>query len=345
MSVLDRLGEPYKSALVPFRHILDTVPDENGWCVPPQSRVEMFSKAGHPAKPEAPPRFVFHTTEVVNRSRMSLARMFHAHPTPPHMWQSHSGENSVAYPVSVSGSRRRALSRALGTGKQAAAPTERASVQLTHNAYSGFDVLLQRIPFSRIAWALSGTRQAKIETNHMGFCGQTEVEGFAGDTSNWSDASLIKCAVPLVQFARWLHIRKGIVGWRPVAYSRLGAESGTYGKRGKARMQKREWLTCRRQDGSEWNVCTHQNVPGNKHWDAGRLALGRVCDHANRILDELELPARVPARVPAPSPLDYAERIGSVDVSGSWSGDVEAVLEGTTLRVSGALRESERSYA
>lgn len=130
----------------------------------------------------------------------------------------------------------------------------------------------QLIPLNRTGYALKAVRGT--ETNHMGRCIQVEIAGRAAETHTWPDEWLRWIAEEVV---RPIHEHGGVplVTHRPVGEpSRSG-----YGTAAACRMSIDRW---RRFSG----FCTHQNVPGNDHWDAGRLDLGRIIELVGRGGDE-----------------------------------------------------------
>lgn len=121
----------------------------------------------------------------------------------------------------------------------------------------------QIISLDRTGYALLHPRGTP-ETNHMGRCVQVEIAGHAKDTHAWPDEWLRWLALDVV---RPIHEHAGVplVAWRDVG---LGSDEG-YGPYAPTRMSRAAWRTFS-------GFCTHQNVPDNAHWDAGRFPLGRV---------------------------------------------------------------------
>lgn len=139
--------------------------------------------------------------------------------------------------------------------------------------------LMQAIPLTLSGLALEHPRGTP-ETNHMGITVQVEIEGRAAETHLWSGEKLRRLGEDvLAPIARAVGID------RLVPYRDVGEPSATgYGTRAPSRMTAAEWRTRTRTDGVEWNVCGHQNVPDNNHWDPGQLDFATACAFANRKL-------------------------------------------------------------
>lgn len=281
------LADLLEGPLKPYASILQFKPTETGWAVPPENRTDPFTKAGRQTHPHYPARFTFHTSEIIHRTPQDLRHTFSTFGTPPHFWMGISELNSILYPQKSSGSRKRALSKnKLSLVNRAKEPVSREAIPF---AGSGFDLLLQRIPFLRSAWALLGTKASGVPTNLAGYIHpQVEIDGYAGDTNNWDYYTLLKASVPLTQFVRWMRTYTPHKTYVAQPYRRTGQEAGTYGTSGAARMTKDEWRLGRSANGKKWNTCHHQNVPGNKHWDCGRLQLDTICRWANWLASELD---------------------------------------------------------
>lgn len=130
--------------------------------------------------------------------------------------------------------------------------------------------LYQVLPLDKVARALrhpSGTP----ETNHMGHCVQLEIIGRAATSHTWPDSWLkwlakdvIKPACELMSisldFLQTHGEGEGIV---------LASTSSPI------RMSWDEWRAF-------GGICGHQHVPGNDHWDPGRLDVARIIEHLGR---------------------------------------------------------------
>jgi hypothetical protein len=130
------------------------------------------------------------------------------------------------------------------------------------------DLLLQVIPLDRAAYAL-GHPPGTVDTNRMGAI-QVECWGFARDMGSVSTQTL-----------DWLARRllAPVVQMVPINLAHVRTTSGDecYGAHSACRMSESEWRSF---DG----VCGHQHVPGNSHWDPGRLDLAAIAARAASIL-------------------------------------------------------------
>jgi hypothetical protein len=122
----------------------------------------------------------------------------------------------------------------------------------------------QTVPLDRSAFALAHPRGAP-ETNKAGAL-QVEVFGYAADTGDWPDDWLDGIAYL---------IRRCINAGYPVDLSEIAATTGSdgYGPGGTVRFDWPRWATFP-------GLCGHANVPGNDHWDPGRLDLARIAELA-----------------------------------------------------------------
>lgn len=124
--------------------------------------------------------------------------------------------------------------------------------------------LRQHIDLNKTAYALlhdSGT----IETNHMGInCIQIEIVTRVEDNRG----ILPDILLDLISDITSQLIESGL-DIDPTIYPALWSDKDVYGVNGKARMSDDVW--------EKFNgICAHQHVPGNKHWDAGKLDIKRV---------------------------------------------------------------------
>ncbi len=97
------------------------------------------------------------------------------------------------------------------------------------------------------------------ETNHRRAL-QIEILGYAKDSQSWPTEDYAF----LAEVVDWFHDHFGIQLTYPTAYG-----SDAYGPNSRARMTCATWAAY---DG----VCGHQHVPGNAHWDPGRLDWDRL---------------------------------------------------------------------
>lgn len=253
---------------------------------------EARKEGSAPRRDDLPPRIVLHTTEMVSSTPEKMRKAFAQHPWPPHLWCSFADANAWSY-----------------TKKWGSAVRKK-------KVRDGYDLVCQRIPFDRTAYALRAPKinGMKYETNHAGrHCIQVEIEGYAGDTQNWPDSMLEVLGKQVVApIVRWLR-QNGHPNFELKPYKAVGLASGSftaedgvpvtwsaYGdykvtekkdkKTGKvvsrkisgyARMSYEDWLHCTGGQEGEWNIATHQQIPKNTHWDCGRMDLGKICEHAN----------------------------------------------------------------
>ena len=136
---------------------------------------------------------------------------------------------------------------------------------------------IQIVPLDRSAFALAHPRNTP-ETNKAGAI-QVEIEGRASSMHELSRADLDwltdeligpVCAAVGIDPARWIQ-------GNPDVNSSYGANSVT-------RLSWKDW--------AQFNgICSHQNVPGNDHWDAGGLDLAYV---SLRIRESASVPQTLP---------------------------------------------------
>lgn len=136
---------------------------------------------------------------------------------------------------------------------------------------------IQTVRLDRNARALLGV--PGLETNHQGYCSQTEVHDKAATAASYSDQTLENLARDIIV------PRSQALGLPYVAYMDRGYGSEAYGSRSKTRMTRQEWATATRSDGTRWGWCSHQNVPGQSHWD-GPFDMGRLMAIAREIDQE-----------------------------------------------------------
>jgi hypothetical protein len=70
----------------------------------------------------------------------------------------------------------------------------------------------------------------------------------------------------LWDWMRWAEAQTGIKSWQ---YSKFVGEGDGKGYNSSSRMSDDEWIAY-----NGW--CGHQHVPGNFHWDPGKLDIGRL---------------------------------------------------------------------
>jgi len=132
----------------------------------------------------------------------------------------------------------------------------------------------QSLPLNKSGYALAHD-SGDPETNKSGAI-QVEMFGFASDTWAWG-IELDNIGADVV--------RPLLDAGYPIDLNRLGATTGDsgYGESGDVRF---DWGT--------WNgwtgLCVHANVPGNEHWDAGDINLGRIADAARGTNEEDDMP-------------------------------------------------------
>lgn len=117
-------------------------------------------------------------------------------------------------------------------------------------------------PFGRASRALRhpvGTP----ETNRQGdYCINISVTGYAKHAHLWDD----KIYADLIEFIAWCNNEFDI---QPISRYAVGHGGEAYGVNGSARMLWDEW-----EHHNGW--CAHQEVPGNTHWDAGKVDWTRL---------------------------------------------------------------------
>ena len=131
-------------------------------------------------------------------------------------------------------------------------------------------VFRQYRPFTRAARGLRHPSRTP-QTNRQGdVCVQVAVVAYAKDAGKWSDETY----ADLAEFIGWCNAEFGIE-----AFSRadVGWGGEAYGVDGAGRMIWDEWL-----EHGGW--CGHQEVPGNTHWDAGRVDWTRLLEDDMAVL-------------------------------------------------------------
>ena len=118
----------------------------------------------------------------------------------------------------------------------------------------------QIIPLNRTGQALR--RDTALETNHMGRCVQVEIAGWAKDTHQWPQAwhdwLALEVMLPIHE-----HAGIPLTTWEPYR----GGEG--YGVGASQRMSPEQWTRFT-------GFCGHQHVPGNSHWDPGKLPVAAM---------------------------------------------------------------------
>lgn len=133
---------------------------------------------------------------------------------------------------------------------------------------------VQTVPLNFSAKALLHDDPAGVnETNHA-WALQCELAGMSEEAHRWSSDWLRNVALDVIVPIVEEYPEIEVVG-RPT----YGNEA--YGEHSVSRMSWAEW-----EDFGE--VCCHQHVPGNHHWDCGRLDLNTICSIARGALGEAQ---------------------------------------------------------
>jgi hypothetical protein len=130
------------------------------------------------------------------------------------------------------------------------------------------DELAASVPLDRAAFALLH-RSSDPATNKRGAI-QIELLGYSEDAHEIPDSGLARIGALVRRIRDLLDAETG----RSFDLSGLNTV-GSQGY-GSAAPQRMSWSAWR----SFNAVCAHQHVPGNHHWDAGRLNIHRICEHA-----------------------------------------------------------------
>lgn len=118
----------------------------------------------------------------------------------------------------------------------------------------------QHFPISVAARALEHN-PGTIETNCQSAI-QIELAWKAAEIGDLPEAMLER----LWDWMRWVETQTGVKSWQ---YAQFVGEGDGKGYDSSSRMSDDEWIAF-----NGW--CGHQHVPGNRHWDPGKLDIGRL---------------------------------------------------------------------
>jgi hypothetical protein len=225
-----------------------------------------------PKKPKNPGRFVYHTTEGLR---------FFDYPYPPQYtiaWVGPHSLNPGTYDL------RRWYDPSTLEGNPILRLQEGDVVKLQHCA------------LGKTGYALKGSQSAKVETNNMGItCIQTEFVSRASwgdDLTEWEYDVVATAIAEQIQAARDHFGDQTIIDPTNVPEFH---DSRAYGFGDPWEMSKQEWANFT-------GICGHQHVPGQDHWDPGKVDNIRLSALVVEALGQTH-PIPQPPPIPTPEPL------------------------------------------